>query len=158
MTGLLLVLITSATPANPAGLDPGAVVGIPPHVGVVLSTTESPGLALFLPWVLQFVPAGGGVFRPTHLVVEAGVVFRAETSFTTRVALRWQRQALPWLALGAGLGGGFESGTLFRPGTSVELVARLGTGPTGFGMLTTRGELRMDGSLTWLVALGAAYW
>lgn len=158
MTALLLALIVSATPANPTGLDPGAVVSLPPHIGLVLSPTEAPGVAVFLPWVLKFYPEGGGLFRPTHLVLEAGAVFRAQLSFTARGSLRWQRGVLPWLALGGGLGGGLEAGTLVRPGTSVELVARLGKGPTGFAMLTTRGELRMDGSLTWMVAVGGTYW
>lgn len=157
MTGLLLALITCATPANTAGLDPGAVVTLPPHVGVVLGTRDPIGVAVFLPWVLKLVPEGEFP-RPTQLVVELGAVFRATSAFTARVALRWLYETVPWLALGGGLGGGFEAGLEIRPGTSIELVARLGTGPTGFGMITTRGELRMDGSLTWLVSAGATYW
>lgn len=154
MTTLLLALLTSSAPP----LELGSIVAVPPHLGVVLSASESPGVALFLPWVLKLSPDDGGVFRPSHLVIEPGVVFRAATSFTARLALRWLRSPLTWLALGGGLGMGLEVGAAVREVSSFELVARLGKGPIGFAMVTARVELRMDGTVAWLFALGGTYW
>ena len=36
--------------------------------------------------------------------------------------------------------------------------ALLGKGPIGFALVTARLELRMDGTLAWLFALGGTYW
>ena len=151
MTALLLALISSGISDV---LDPGAVLAVPPHVGVVLSSSDTPGVALFLPWVIKVAPEEGATLRPSQLVIEVGAVFRAVTSFTARGALRWLRETLPWLALGVGL----ELGNALREVSSVELVARLGNGPVGFGLVTTRFELRMDGTTAWLFALGGTYW
>ncbi|MDP1824951.1 MAG: hypothetical protein Q8L48_16965 [Archangium sp.] len=153
MTALLLALVTSG-----AALEMGSVVSVPPHVGVVLGASDTPGVALFLPWVLKITSEDEGVFRPQQLVIEPGVVFRAETSFTARVAVRWLRAPLTWLSLGGGMGMGLEAGKAVRGVSSLELVARLGPGPTGFGMLTARVELRMDGTAVWMLAAGATYW
>ena len=156
MTALLLALLTSSAPEP--GLAPGSIVAVPPHLGVVLSASESPGVALFFPWVLKLSPDDSGALRPSHLVIEPGVVFRATTSFTARLALRWLRSPLTWLALGGGLGAGLEVGAAVREVSSVELIARLGKGPIGFALVTTRLELRMDGTVAWLFALGGTYW
>lgn len=153
MTALLLALVTSG-----AGLEVGSIVSLPPHVGVVLGTADTPGVALFLPWVLRVHSDDDGVLRPQQLVIEPGVVFRAETSFTARLALRWLRAPLTWLALGGGMGMGLEAGKAVRGVSSLELVARVGPGPTGFGLITARVELRMDGTAVWMLAAGGSYW
>lgn len=154
MTPLLLALISSSAPV----LDPGAVLSVPPHVGIVLSPSETLGVALFLPWVLKVAQEEGAVLRPSQLVVELGAVFRAATSFTARAALRWLREAGSWLALGGGLGMGLDVGKEVREVSSVEVVARLGPGPVGYGLVTGRFELRMDGTTAWMLALGGTYW
>ena len=151
-TTLLLTLLSSAV------LDPGAVLSVPPHVGVVLSATDKPGVALFLPFVVKVAPEDGAVLRPTHLVLEVGAVFRAATSFTARASLRWMRAVGSWLLLGGGLGMGVDVAAEVREVSSLELVARLGIGPIGFGLVTTRLEVRMDGTTAWLFALGGTYW
>ena len=157
MTALLLALITSSAPD--AGLEIGSIVAVPPHLGVVLSASEQPGVALFLAWVLKLTPDGdGGFLRPSQVVIEPGVVFRATASFTARLALRWLRSPLSWLALGGGLGMGIEVSAAVREVSSLELVARLGKGPIGFAMVTARFELRMDATTAWMFALGGTYW
>lgn len=153
MTALLLALVTGS-----AGLEVGSVVSLPPHVGVVLGAADTPGVALFLPWVLRITSEDEGVLRPQQLVIEPGVVFRAETSFTARLALRWLRSPLSWLALGGGMGMGLEAGRAVRGVSSLEVVARLGPGPTGFGLISGRVELRMDGTAVWMLAAGGSYW
>lgn len=154
MTGLLLALITSTS----SGLEPGAIISFPPLVGVVLSETETPGVALFLPWLVKLPEEPEQVLRPSQLVIEVGVVFRAVTAFTSRVALRWLRPALPWLAVGGGLGMGLEVGALTRAVSSLDLVTRLGNGPHGFGLVAARVELRMDGTTAWMLSGGLTYW
>ena len=144
--------------ASAVGLEPGSVASLPPHLGVVLSPTESPGVALLFPWVLRIPLEEGPSLRPSHLVIEPGVVSRAATSLTARVALRWLRAALSWLALGGGLGMGVEAAAQVRAASSIELVARLGKGPFGFALITARLELRADGTSAWLFAAGATYW
>ena len=154
MIGVCLALLTSASPR----LEPGSLITLPPHVGVVFSTSEPVGVALFLPWVVRLSSDEAPFFRPSQLVIEAGAVFRAQASFATRLALRWLRVPLDWLALGGGLGMGLEAGATLRPVSSLELVARLGKGPTGFALISTRAELRMDGTTAFVIAAGATYW
>ena len=156
MTSLLLLLL-GATPAPHDHVEPGAIISLP-HVGVVLSPTDAPGVAVFLPWVLKLVSDEPQAGRPSQLVIEAGAVIRAVSSFTFRVALRWLRDPLPWLAVGGGVGMGLEVGTLSRPVTSAELVARFGTGPLYFWTVTARAELRLDGTSAWVLAVGRSYW
>lgn len=153
LVGLVGVLMT----ASP-GLEPGSVITLPPHVGVMVSATENVRVALFLPWVLRLRAEEAAVLRPTQLVVEAGALFGAATAFTARLALRWLRAPLDWLALGGGLGIGLEVGSATRPVSSFELVARVGPGPTGYGLFTVRSEIRLDGTVAWLFAVGATYW
>lgn len=154
MIGLCLALLTSASPR----LEPGSILTLPPHVGVVLSNSEPIGVALFLPWVLRLNGDDAPGFGPNQLVVEAGAVFREQISFSGRLALRFLRSLRGWLAIGGGVGMGVEAGPMVRPVTSLELVVRLGKGPTGFGLISTRGELRVDGSTAFLIAAGATYW
>ena len=144
----------TATPV----LEPGAVITLPPHVGVMVSASEPVRVALFLPWVWRIPPDDAAVLRPNQLIVEAGALFGASSAFTARLAFRWLRAPLEWLAVGGGLGIGVEAGTLTRPTSSFELVARIGPGPTGYGLFTARSEIRLDGTVAWLFAIGATYW
>lgn len=158
MTAFLAWLVITSTPVSGDTVVPGAIVTLPPQVGVAFSTKESIGVTVTFPWVLKLVSEEKSFIRPSQLIVEPGVTIRGIPAFTTRVGLRWLHSLLEWLALGGGLGVGFEAGPLVRPNSSFELVARFGKGPTGFGLLSTRAELRLDGSTAWLVSAGAIYW
>ena len=155
MTGLLLVLLSAAQSAE---MKAGAVISFPPHLGLSVSPEEGAGATLSLPWVLQLWAPGDAVLRPDQLVIEPGAVFRQVSAFTARLGLRWLRPVREWLALGAGGGMGVEVGAAARAVSSLELVARFGKGPFGFGLLTTRAELRVDGSSAFVVAVGGTYW
>ncbi len=154
MIGVCLALLTSASP----GLEPGSIITLPPHVGVVLSSSEPIGVALFLPWVLRLTGDDAPDLGPNQLVIEVGALFREQISFSARLGLRFLRSVLDWMAIGGGVGMGVEAGSIFRTVSSLELVARLGKGPTGFCLISTRGELRVDGSTAFLFAVGATYW
>jgi hypothetical protein len=172
--GAWLALVIASTPVDKAGLQMGAVLGVPPVVGVVLSSADKPGVAIVFPWALKILHEAPSPWRPTQLVIEPGVIVRAATSFIARLGLRWMFPVGTWLALGGGLGGGVEVGPalnpsaslppgvvaapMVRPSSSIELIARIGKGPIGFGVVTTRFELRMDGSTAFLVGIGGAYW
>ena len=181
MIGAWLALVLASTPVDKAGVQIGAVLSVPPVVGVVLSSVDKPGVAIMFPWALKLLHEEPGPWRPTQLVIEPGVMIRATTSFIARLGLRWVVPVAPWLALGAGLGGGLEVGAPstttslvptttasttpgspvevpIRPSSSIELLARIGKGPVGFGLVMTRLEVRMDGSTAVMIGLGGAYW
>lgn len=154
----LLLAIFAAVPAASDHVEAGAIISLPPLVGVVLSPTDKPGVSIYASWVLKLVSEEPRFLRPTQVVIEPGVVIRATTSFTFRTALRWMREPLPWLSLGGGVGMGLEAAAQTRPVISAELVARLGTGPLYFWLVTTRAELRMDGTTAWMLSAGRTYW
>lgn len=158
MTALLAWLVIASAPVAGDALTPGAIVTLPPQVGVTFSAKEPWGVTVTFPWVLKLVSLENSFIRPSQILVEPGVTIRGIPAFTARVGFRWLGSILEWLALGGGLGFGFEAGATVRPNSSFELVARFGKGPTGFGLLTTRAELRLDGSVAWMVSAGAIYW
>jgi hypothetical protein len=126
----MIASIVAALCLQSAGLDPGAVVSFPPHVGIVLSDQQAPRVTLALPWVVALVAEVPSLFRPSHVVLEVGAVFGATTEFSSRFALRWLRPVASWLAVGPSLGIGVSVGDRAMLNSSLELVAAWETAPT----------------------------
>ena len=55
MIGAWLALVIASTPVDKAGVQLGAVLSIPPVVGVVFSGTDTVGVAILFPWALRLL-------------------------------------------------------------------------------------------------------
>jgi hypothetical protein len=122
-------------------------------VGVLLDE-RGPAFAIELQWSGRLRADRASMVRPTHLTLDLGALIESQVRFVMHGGLRWMAPVTAWLQLGGGFGMGLDAGRRARPVTAFELVARMGEGPLGFGLVVLRAELRLDGSTAWTALVG----
>ncbi|PZR09800.1 MAG: hypothetical protein DI536_20885 [Archangium gephyra] len=153
-----LALLLAATPVAADHVEVGALVTIP-HVALRLSDREPLGAAISVPWTLKLVAASPRPFLHHWLLVEPGVVIAKEVAFRGRFGFRLTGELTSWLNVGAGFGVSIDvptAGVAIAP--SPEVMVRVGSGPTGYGVAFARLEPQLDHSVVGYVGVGYAFW